>query len=188
MKLSWSRLCWLFLLGIVVAPLGDHGHIRTGTTSYLSRAIPFVWDSPLWFMFMVGLATAGLADLRLRLAPPREGLTWRDGVVALASLLAVYSVTALLRHQPIVPATVLVVALATIVAGTLSDRPGIICGVAAAVGGVVVEAVFIKVGLFKYADDIALLVGVAPWTPALYFCFGVVGARIGEVAAHATVE
>ena len=72
MKLSWSRLGWLFLLGAVVAPLGDHGHITTGTTAYLSRAIPLVWDSPLWFLLMVGLSTAGLADLRLRLAAPRS--------------------------------------------------------------------------------------------------------------------
>ena len=41
----------------------------------------------------------------------------------------------------------------------------------------------IAAGLFKYADDIALLFGVAPWTPALYFCFGVVAARVGEAAS-----
>jgi hypothetical protein len=183
MKISWSRLCWLFLIGAIVSPLGDHGHITTGTTAYLSRATPFVGDSPLWFLVMVGISTAGLADLRLRLGAPRPNVTWRDGVVALAAMLAVYAVTALLRHQPIVPATVLVVALAALVAGTLGDRAGILCGVAAGVGGVVVEALLIKAGLFKYADEIALLFGVAPWTPALYFCFGVVGARLGEVAA-----
>ena len=97
MKLPWSRLVWLFLLGAVVSPLGDHGHITTGTTTYLSRATPFVWDSPLWFIVLVGLATAGLADLRLRFGPPRPGMTWRDGVIALASLMAIYALTALLR-------------------------------------------------------------------------------------------
>jgi len=185
MKLSWSRLCWLFLLGATVAPLGDHGHITTGTTVYLSRAIPFIWDSPIWFLVMVGVSTAGLAELRLRLGPPRAGVTWRDGLVALAAILAVYAITALLRHQPLVPATVLIGALAVLVAGALGDRAGVICGVVAAVGGVVIEGLMIAVGLFKYADEIALLFGVAPWTPLLYFCFGVVGARLGEVAAHA---
>ncbi|CAN5925538.1 hypothetical protein BH11MYX4_BH11MYX4_67400 [soil metagenome] len=183
MKLPWSRLCWLFLLGAVVSPLGDHGHITTGTTAYLSRAVPFVWDSPLWFLVMVGLATAALADLRLRLGVVRPGVTWRDGVIALASLLAVYAVTALLRHQPLVPATLLVGALTALATAAFGDRPGILCGVAAAVGGVTVEAAMITTGFFKYADELALLAGVAPWTPLLYFCFGVVAARLGELAA-----
>lgn len=183
MKLPWSRLCWLFLLGAVVAPVGDHGHITTGTTAYLSRAVPFVWDSPLWFLVMVGLATAAVADLRLRIASPRPGVTWRDGVFALASLLAIYAITALLRHQAIVPATLLVGALTALVTAGVGDRAGIACGVATAIGGVVVEASMIATGFFEYADEIALLVGVAPWTPLLYFAFGVVAARLGELAA-----
>ena len=183
MKLPWSRLCWLFLLGAVVAPVGDHGHITTGTTAYLSRAVPFVWDSPLWFLVMVGLATAAVADLRLRIASPRPGVTWREGVFALASLLAIYAITALLRHQAIVPATLLVGALTALVTAGVGDRAGIACGVATAIGGVVVEASMIATGFFKYADEIALLVGVAPWTPLLYFAFGVVAARLGELAA-----
>lgn len=185
MKLPWSRLCWLFLLGAVVAPLGDHGHITTGTTAYLSRAVPFVWDSPLWFLVMVGFATAAVADLRLRIALPRPGVTWRDGVIALASLLAIYATTALLRHQPLVPTTLLVGALTALATAGFADRAAIVCGVATAVGGVAVEAAMIATGFFKYADEIALLVGVAPWTPLLYFAFGVVAARLGELAATA---
>ena len=183
MKLPWSRLCWLFLLGVVVAPIGDHGHITTGTTTYLSHAVPFIWDSPLWFLGMVGLATAMLADLRMRLAPARPDVTRRDGVTALASLLAIYAITALLRHQPIVPATLLIAALNALAAATFGDRAGILCGVAAAVGGVVVESAMIATGFFEYAHEIALLFGVAPWTPLLYFGFGVVAARLGELAA-----
>ncbi len=180
MKLPWSRLCWLFLLGAVVAPIGDHGHITTGTTTYLSRAVPFVWDSPLWFLVMVGLATAAVADLRLRITPPRPGVTWRDGVTALAALLAIYATTALLRHQPLVPATLLVGALTALAAAAFGDRAGLLCGVATAIGGVVVEAAMIATGFFAYAREIALLFGVAPWTPLLYFAFGVVAARLGE--------
>ncbi len=183
MKLPWSRLCWLFLLGVVVAPFGDHGHVTSGTTTYLSRAVPFVWDSPLWFLVMVGLATAMLADLRMRIAPPRPDVTRRDGVIALASLLAIYATTALLRHQPIVPATLLIAALTALATAAFGDRAGILCGAAAAVGGVVVESAMIATGYFVYAREIALLAGVAPWTPILYFCFGVVAARLGELAA-----
>jgi hypothetical protein len=185
MKLPWSRLCWLFLLGAVVSPLGDHGHIVTGTTSYLARSTPLVLDSPLWFIVMVGLATAGLADLRLRFGAPRSGVTWRDAIIALASLLAIYAVTALLRHQPLGPATMLVAALTALATATFGDRAGILCGVVAALGGVAVEAALIALGYFEYAREIALLVGVAPWTPLLYFCFGLVAARLGELAATA---
>lgn len=183
MKLPWSRLVWLFLHGAVVSPLGDHGHITTGTTTYLSRATPFVWDSPLWFIVLVGLATAGLADLRLRFGPPRPGVTWRDGVIALASLMAIYALTALLRHQPLAPATLLIGALTALVAARIGDRPGLLCGLAAAVGGAALEAAMVAAGLFQYAPEISLLRGVAPWTPLLYFCFGVVAARLGELAA-----
>ncbi len=75
MKLSASRLFLLFVVGAVVSPFGDHGHVVTGTTAYLSDAVPFIWDSALWFPLLVGLATAGTAELRLHLAPPRPGLT-----------------------------------------------------------------------------------------------------------------
>jgi hypothetical protein len=182
-KLPWSRLVWLFLVGAVVSPLGDHGHITTGTTTYLSRATPFVWDSPLWFLVLVGLATAGLADLRLRIGAPRPGVTWRDGVIALASLMAIYALTALLRHQPLAPSTLLIGALTGLVAAVIGDRPGLLCGLAAAAGGVAIESAMVAAGLFEYAREISLLLGVAPWTPLLYFCFGVVAARLGELAA-----
>lgn len=183
MKLSPARLALLFLLGAVVAPFGDHGHIVSGTTEYLSTALPFVWDSAIWFPLLVGLATAGTAELRLQLGPPRAGLRLADGCAGVAAIMGLYALTALLRHQPLVPATMLIVTLAVIAWRLLGDRAGLLCGVATALGGLVVEGLLVKAGVFRYAEDIDVLFGVAPWQPALFFAFGVVAAHLGELAA-----
>ncbi len=183
MQLSVFRLFLLFVIGAVVSPFGDHGHVVTGTTEYLSNAAPFIWDSALWFPVLVGLATAATAELRLHLAPPRSDLKLSDGLVGIVSVMGVYAVTALVRQQPLVPSTLLVVALAVLAWRLLGDGPALVCGFATALGGFAVEAVLVAAGVFRYADDIDVLFGVAPWLPALYFVFGVVAAQLGELAA-----
>jgi uncharacterized membrane protein len=82
-----------------------------------------------------------------------------------------------------VPVTVLFYALAVTTWCVLGDGPGAICGVLAAIGGPIVEAVLAGVGVFRYADDSDAPFGVAPWLPALYFAFGVVVAALAEIAA-----
>jgi hypothetical protein len=79
----------------------------------------------------------------------------------------------------------LICALAAITWCALGDGYGALCGVLAAVGGPVVEAVLTKVGVFRYADSCDALFGVAPWLVPLYFAFGVVAALLGEIAANA---
>ena len=58
------------------------------------------------------------------------------------------------------------------------------CGVLAALGGPLVEALLVGAGVFRYADDSSALFGVAPWLPALYFVFGVGVAVLAEIAAR----
>ena len=74
MRLSAAALAGLFALGAAGGLLGDQGHVASGTTAYLpsSKDVPFVWESPLWFPALVGLLTASLAEVRLRVAPPRR--------------------------------------------------------------------------------------------------------------------
>ena len=174
---------FLFVLGAGAALVGDHSHVVTGTTEYLSHAVPFVWSSPVWFPILVGVATVSLAELRLHLPAPRTSVTARQGFAGVAAVIGTYVVTALVHTAPAVPATVLICALAAITWCVLGDRYAALCGALAAVGGPVVEAVLAKAGLFRYADDSDALVGVAPWLPALYFAFGVVVALLGEIAA-----
>ncbi len=79
--------------------------------------------------------------------------------------------------------TVLIYSLAVITWCVLGDGPGAVCGVLAAIGGLLVEAVIAGAGVFRYADDSDALFGVAPWLPALYFALGVVVAVLAEIAA-----
>jgi hypothetical protein len=59
------ELAFLFTLGATASLVGDHSHVATGTTEYLTGAVPFVWRSPIWFPLLVAVATLSLAELRL---------------------------------------------------------------------------------------------------------------------------
>jgi uncharacterized membrane protein len=174
---------FLFTLGAAASLTGDHSHVATGTTEYLTDAVPFIWSSPIWFPLLVGVATASLAELRLRLRAPRTSVTARQGLAGVAAVIGIYIITALEHAAPAVPVMVLIYALAAITWCVLGDGPGAVCGELAADGGPIVEAVLAEAGVFRYADDSDALFGVAPWLPALYFAFGVVVAVLAEIAA-----
>jgi hypothetical protein len=157
--------------------------VATGTTAYLTDAVPFIWSSPIWFPLAVGAATVSLAELRLRLRVPRESVTVRQGLAGVAAVIGIYVITALEHRSPAVPVTVLIYALAAITWCVLGDGPGAVCGVLAAIVGPIVEAVIAAAGLARYANDSNALFGVAPWLPALYFAFGVVVGVLAEIAA-----
>ena len=182
-KLRVPELVFLFLLGAVASLIGDHSHVVTGTTEYLTDAVPVVWSSPIWFPLLVAVATVSLAELRLHLPAPRTSVTARQGLAGVAAVVGTYVVTALVHSAPPVPSTVLIFALAMITWCALGDGPGALCGALAAIGGPIVEAVLAAAGVLRYADDSDALFGVAPWLPALYFAFGVVVALLAEVAA-----
>ena len=183
MKLRWPDAVFLFLLGAVASLIGDHSHVATGTTEYLSDAVPFVWSSPIWFPLLVALATVSIAELRLHMPALRTSVTARQGLAGVAAVVGIYVTTALVHTAPPVPANVLIYALAVITWCALGDRWGAICGLLAAVIGPAVEAVVAAAGLARYADDSDALFGVAPWLPALYFAFGVVVALLAEVGS-----
>ncbi len=182
MRLTPRELIVLFAIGALGGLIGDAGHVQAGTTTYLDDATPFIWKSALWFPILVGLATASLGELRLRLGPPRPAFDPRVGIAAIAAVLALYAVTALLYDQPEGPATTLIVMLAVLIAcGLAGGRPAVICGLVAAIAGPVAEIVIVELDLAKYADSADTLFGVALWLPALYFAFGFVAARLAEL-------
>ena len=183
MKLRWPDAVFLFLLGAVASLVGDHSHVVTGTTEYLSDAVPFVFSSPLWFPALVALATVSVAEFRLHMPALRADVTPRQGLAGVAAVLGIYVTTALVHTAPAVPVNVLIYALAAITWCALGDRWGAVCGVIAAVVGPVVEIVVAAAGLARYADDSDALFGVAPWLPALYFAFGVTVALLAEIFA-----
>lgn len=173
---------FLFVLGAAAALVGDHSHIVTGTTRYLSDTVPFVWSSPIWFPLLVGAATLSVAELRLHLPDLRTSVTARQGLAGVVAVVGIYVTTALVHTAPAVPANALIYALAVLTWCALGDRYGAVCGVISAVVGPVVEAALAAAGLAGYAEDSDALFGVAPWLPALYFAFGVVVSLLAEIA------
>ena len=80
MKLRLPAVLFVFVLGAAAALVGDHGHVATGTTEYLTHSVPCIWSSPIWFPVMVGVATVSLAELRLHLPHPRTDVAPRQAL------------------------------------------------------------------------------------------------------------
>jgi hypothetical protein len=182
----------LFAIGALGGLLGDAAHVETGTTVYLSHGFPFVWRSALWFPLAVGFGTIATADLRLRIARAdgwEGGEPFREAAAAIATVLAIYAVTALVHDQPEGAATTLVAMLAVLATTRFASGPAALaCGLAAAVVGPVAEIVLVKADVAAYAPTCDGLFGVALWLPALYFAFGVVVSRLIELVASATAR
>jgi hypothetical protein len=182
MRLSGKELAILFLVGAAGGLVGDAGHVQAGTTTYLDDATPFIWESALWFPILVGLATASLGELRLRLGPPRPGFDVRVAVAAIGAVLALYALTAVVYDEPEQPGTVLIVGIALLIAFWLDGgSPALTCGLAAAIAGPVAEIVIVEADLAEYSPAADGLFGVPLWLPALYFAFGFVAARLAEL-------
>lgn len=174
-----AELLFLFAVGAAGALVGDAGNVDAGVTRYLDDDVPFIWESPLWFPLLVGLAAAVTGALRLQLGPTRPGFDPRILIGAWAATVAVYAVTSVVPDDG--PAsTALVAMLGILVACFLADRPGLICGIAAAVLGPLVEIGIVELELSEYTADYDGLGGVALLLPGLYLAFGVAVARITE--------
>jgi hypothetical protein len=138
---------------------------------------------------MVGAGTAALGWIRLRLGPAPEGVGEgaREAVAMIASVLALYALTALVRGEPQPVAVVLIYGVAALICTRFArSRADLLCGVLAALFGVTTEIVVAAAGVFEYAGDVAQFAGVASWLPALYVAYGVVAARLGVLAATRT--
>ena len=182
LKLSSAELVGLFVIGAAGGLMGDEGHVASGTTRYLATGVPYIWKSQLWFPLLVGGATAALAELRLHLDAPRAEGGAAEATAAIAAVIGLYAVTALVRHSPLGPATAIVYALAAIIAVRFAGgAAALACALLATLFGCVTEIVMSAAGVFEYAPGIDGLAGVAPWLPGLYFAFGVVAARLGEL-------
>lgn len=184
-----SHAAVLFAIGAVGGLIGDAAHVQTGATTYLSDGFPFVWESALWFPLAVGLATVATGGVRVLLAPVRpipgiatDGDRLREAAMAIASVLAIYAVTAIVSDEPEGPATTLTVMLAVLcVARFASGWAALLCAASAAVLGPAAEIVLVEVEAARYAPSADGLLGVAAWLVPLYFAFGAVVSRLTEL-------
>ena len=179
MRLRPAELVLLFAIGALGGLVGDAGNVDAGVTRYLDDSVPFVWESPLWFPLLVGLAAVAIAIVRLELGPPRPGFDPRIAVGGAAAVIGIYALTSIVPDDG-TPSVALVTALAILVASVLADRPGLICGLLAAVIGPAVEIAIVELELAEYTESYDGLAGVALLLPGLYLAFGVAVARIAE--------
>ncbi len=182
MRLGSRGALALFVIGAVGGLVGDACHVAAGTTTYLDDTFPFIWKSQLWFPIAVGLATVTTGELRLRLGPARPGSNPVEAAAAIASVIALYALTAVVTDEDPLAATVLIWMLAIMIAARFGGgMPALVCGIAAAILGPLAEVLIVEAELAMYAPSADGLAGVAEWLPALYFAFGIVAARLAEL-------
>jgi hypothetical protein len=171
----------LFVLGVVVAPIGDHMHVVSGTERYdhHAYAVPYLWQVPITFPLMVAVATVALAVVRRWVGPSRHDVTARHALAGVAVVMGTYAVSALGIPHPAV-STTLVWAIALAGTAVLADGYAVAIGILTAVIGTAVEIVLTHAGLFAYSPANDQLAGVGGWLPALYLIFGVTVATLTE--------
>jgi len=177
-----------FLLGFGIGLAGDACHVASGTTVYDWDGVPTLWNSAIWFPFLVGLAVLGAAEVGHRLDLPSRVRSRIDVVIGAAVVLALYAFTATLRDQTTTVAVVLCGAVAVAVWAWWD--PTLRCltvAMAAAVLGPLAEVVVVALGASHYTSGSDALGGVAPWLPCLYFAAGAVASGILK-ALDATTE
>ena len=184
MRLRCRGALALFAIGAVGGLVGDACHVASGTTTYLDDSLPFIWKSQLWFPLAVGLATVATGELRLRLGAARPGRNPVEAAAAIASVIALYALTAVVTGEESLAATVLIWALALVIAARFGGgMPALACAVSAAILGPLAEILVVEAELARYSPSADGLIGVAEWLPALYFAFGIVAARLAELLA-----
>jgi hypothetical protein len=173
-------------LGFAVGLAGDACHVASGTTRYRWDGVPTLWRSAIWFPVLVALSVLGAAWIAERAAGPPVRRRGRVDVVAGAgAVLALYALTAVLRHEPATVSVVLTGALAaTIWAWWDPSRGALGVALGAAVVGPLAEIGIVALGAAEYAPDADGLAGVAPWLPCLYFAAGAVASRLWAAVAR----
>lgn len=187
-RLGGPGMAALFAIGAAGGLVGDMCHVRSGTTVYLEDPLPYVWESQLWFPLMVGGGTAALGWIAVRLGARGAGGEradpLREATAMIASVLALYALTALVRGEPAAVGIVISYAVAALICARFAcDRADLVCAGLAVVFGIGTEIVLSAAGVFEYADDVEQIFGVAAWLPAIYLAYGVVAARLGVMLA-----
>jgi hypothetical protein len=188
-RLGAGGLAALFAVGAVGGLIGDMCHVQSGTTVYLEDPLPYVWESQLWFPIMVGSGTAALGwiggMLGARAVEEERAEPLRIGAAMIASVLALYALTALVRGEPGSAGIVICWGVAALICTRFArDRADWACAVLAMLFGVGTEIALSAAGVFEYADDIEQIFGAAAWLPALYLAYGVVASRLGVLLAR----
>lgn len=171
---SATTLAELFALGVVIALIGDAGHVQAGVTEYLWD-LPAIWKSAVWFPLLVGGGVAFGGWLAGRLNLTRAAHDRRDAYIAAALVLGLYCLTALIADSAQIPANGICWAAAIAIwLWWDASLPALAFALAVMVVGPAVEIVMVELGASRYLPGHDELFGVAPWLMPLYFATGAV--------------
>jgi hypothetical protein len=170
----------VFATGFLISLAGDACHVASGTTRYEWDGVPEIWRSAIWFPFAVGGAVLGAAWLAERSALPRmRRRTRSDAAIGAAAVLALYALTAALRHEEPTVSVVLTGAIAAAIWAWWDPSPrALAVAVGAAISGPAAEIAIVKAGAASYTPGSDGLFGVADWLPCLYFAAGAVASGL----------
>ncbi len=176
----------VFAVGFAVSLAGDACHVASGTTRYEWSGAPEIWNSQVWFPFVVGGAVLGAAWVAERAGLPAVRSRNRaDAVRGAALVLALYALTAVLRGEPATVSVTLTAGLALALWPWWDPSPrAFAIAAGAAVLGPAAEALLVAIDASSYAEDTDGLAGVAPWLPCLYFGAGAVAAGLWDAIAR----
>ena len=169
----------VFALGFVVGLAGDACHVASGTTTYEWDGVPEIWNSQIWFPFLVAGAVLAMAWLAERAGLPKVNARGRvDAVRGAALVLALYALTALLKDEPATVTVLLTGAIAIAIWSWWDPSPeAFAIATIAAVLGPAAEIFLVEIDAAAYVTDDDLF-GVAPWLPCLYFAAGAVASGL----------
>ena len=169
----------VFCLGFAIGLAGDATHVASGTTAYDWDGVPTLWNSAIWFPFLVAFAVLAAAEVGHRAALPTRPRTWSHVVAGSSAVLALYALTSTLRGQPMTVSMVLCSAIAVAIwAWWDPTLPVLAFAVGAAILGPVAEMIVVAIGAAHYASDVDSLGGVAPWLTCIYFAAGSVASGV----------
>lgn len=165
----------LFILGAILAPIGDIVHVLSATTEYLVGSHHLIGAIPWWVPLQFGIATIiiGVAHhgfIRIR------KLSLRECSSSAASLMFSYFVSGILPAQPWL-STAVILGLFLLnylflkdpikdnILGKINNRYLLINSLLIAVVGTLIEVLLIRNGIFNYQHQ---FLDVPIWLPLLY--------------------
>ena len=177
-----TRVLRLLVLGAVLGPVFDRGHLWTGAIAYDT---PVTWIGVPWWVSLVYIGAA----LGIGLTHPWLDRVFRrpQKVKLSAGVLAAgfVGMGILWMASGLIPASNAVIAV-VLLAGAAGmwwafDRTwqGVVLAVGTGVGGVIVETTLVRIGLFHHTrPDV---IGLPVWLPVVYFGGSV---AIGNLARY----
>jgi hypothetical protein len=164
------RVLRLALLGAVIGPFLDRAHAWTGAIAYDTPVTPLGvpwWVSLVYLGAALGIGLTHPALDRVLRRPQRVALTPRVLAAGFASMVVLWIGSGLIPASNAVIALVLVAGAGGMWWAFDGTWQGVVLAAGTGMGGVVVEATLVRLGLFHHTRPDVL--GLPVWLPFVYF-------------------